>query len=146
MKVFLSQNDCYRLEGLESDSEAQEFARLRHAMDVVGFSPENQHRLTDQFSSLSLHAFTVTSSQALLQRHGITVPFINCRYFIITVIITVVIIIIVVVIVVVVVVVVVDGGGGVGVVVVVGGVSVVVVVVAFLVHLMDLLHCICVSL
>src|SRR6218665_221523 len=140
MKVFLSQNDCYRLEGLESDSEAQEFARLRHAMDVVGFSPENQHRLTDQFSSLSLHAFTVTSSQALLQRHGITVPFINCRYFIITVIITVIIIIIVVV------VVVVDGGGGVGVVVVVGGVSVVVVVVAFLVHLMDLLHCICVSL
>src|SRR6218665_1880721 len=139
MKVFLSQNDCYRLEGLESDSEAQEFARLRHAMDVVGFSPENQHRLTDQFSSLSLHAFTVTSSQALLQRHGITVPFINCRYFIITVIITVIIIIIVVV----VVVVVVDGGGGVGVVVVVGGVSVVVVV-AFLVHLMDLLHCICV--
>src|SRR6218665_3579399 len=113
MKVFLSQSDCYRLEGLESDSEAQEFARLRHAMDVVGFSPENQHRLTDQFSSLSLHAFTVTSSQ----RHGITVQFLNCRYFIITVIITVIIIIIVVVIVVVVAVVIVVVGGGVGVVV-----------------------------
>lgn len=76
MCFFSFQNDCYRLEGLDSDCEAQEFLRLRHAMDIVGFSHDNQQRflVLAEIECFSLEfkvyvIFNVNSNDATMQDH-----------------------------------------------------------------------------
>ena len=56
---YLNQSKCYTLDGVD---ESYEFARLQQSMEMVGFSPEKQHRCFRVLSAV-LHLGNVQFSK-----------------------------------------------------------------------------------